>query len=271
MEYEKSVPSLEQLCYEILAKYAGYIEDISELTDAAILEIAKKTDAFGLSNIDELLDDSIIDTSELWEHLYLKQNETNPGYFHRHLDILKGNDFCKQAVISSFLKNELETMTLDEDDILQLIDSSGGLLKILVFNKAPSIGFDLVLSKFKRVLYLDIQDTKIGSAAGEPLRNFIINAPFIHDINARNVILGKSGAFIVAEAIEISTSLNKLNLAFNDLEYEGVERLVNSMKTSSSLVILNISRNVGPMEIKLTYNLKKELLSVKPTAQLILV
>ena len=50
----EEIPSLQQICYDLLAQYAGYIEDLEGVNNIGIREICKRTNAFGLANIESL-------------------------------------------------------------------------------------------------------------------------------------------------------------------------------------------------------------------------
>ena len=56
---ENVIPSLQQICYEILAQYAGYIEDLYGINNIGIREICAKTNIFGLANIESLFNENI--------------------------------------------------------------------------------------------------------------------------------------------------------------------------------------------------------------------
>ena len=77
-----TVPTLQVYCYDVLARYSGYIEDLDAVTEDAIFQICARSEAFGLVNLEEIMNylETNIDVNLFWKELYNKKIKQNPGY-----------------------------------------------------------------------------------------------------------------------------------------------------------------------------------------------
>lgn len=77
-----TVPTLQVYCYNILARYSGYIEDFGAVSEDAILEICARSEAFGLVNLEEVVREreTMIDLNQFWKEMYDRKKKENAGY-----------------------------------------------------------------------------------------------------------------------------------------------------------------------------------------------
>lgn len=139
------------------------------------------------------------------------------------------------------LKQELESRTVDDEDMDQIIAETGSL-KMLSFHRNPSVDPEVLFPSFRKLLYLDIQDSKIGLSPA--LIELIANSQYLCVLNIRNILLGDDHTMAVVDAIEQSHSINNLNMAFNNIGVRGVTRVIDCVLTHPNLVIVDLSRNL---------------------------
>lgn len=85
-----TVPSLQVYCYDILARYSGYIEDLGAVTENAILQICARSEAFGLVNLEEIVKEreTGIDMNQFWKEMYDRKKKENAGYLVSDVSIM---------------------------------------------------------------------------------------------------------------------------------------------------------------------------------------
>lgn len=258
-----TIPTLQQICYEVLAEFSGYLCEVDPISDEGMVSICARSNAFGLANVEDLLTqgsiDRYIDTIEFWKRMYFDKLNQEPKYLVPERELIKGEDYYRQAYLASYLKNEFENRTLDDEDLERLINMCSGNLKLLVIGKNQGFDLGFLLSSFPKVLHVSLENSKIGAASSFLIKEFIEKNRFLQTLNLKSCDLGDAGALQVAEALAVTSSLRKLEMPFNDITLIGVRVVFQAALVNNSLGILDLSRNVYGREVKPASNLVKEL------------
>ena len=246
---EDAIPSLQQICYDVLAQYAGYIEDLNGINNQGIREITKKANIFGLANIEFLLSDhTVVDINSHWETIFQAKASENPKFVSELTQYIHGEDFYRQSVLVSTIRTQLSIEEMDDEDLLKLLSYCEGL-KILEITKITRLSLSQIFSPFRSLLHCSLKGSKLGPGAASHIRDLISSSHCLQTLNLDNFILKDEGVLFLADTFAASR-LIRLDLSWNDLTFDSVRVLCEIARIHASLAFLNLSRNLGPREIK---------------------
>ena len=258
----EEIPSLQQICYDLLAQYAGYIEDLEGVNNIGIREICKRTNAFGLANIESLsLERQEINTSVIWETIYTNKLKTDPSYITSLAQLTHGQDFSRQAVLASMLKYQLACNEMDDEDLCKLL-SFCERLKILEINKITRLDFSTIFARFSHLLHFSLENSKLGPGSAYEIKGVIDRCPFLQTLNLKNCILKDEGAALIAESLR-NSKVCKVDMSWNDLSFVSIQLLCLVVSQHFFLSIVILSRNLGPRDIKKGQNLVNQIRLVR--------
>lgn len=249
MESEE-IPSLQKICYEVLAQYAGYIEEIDVMTSYEVKEICLRSNAFGLANLESLFTKDLqVNLEDMWKGLYEERNSQVPKRIPDLASKIYGEGFYKQAVLSGLLKEMLTSDDeMDDEDLERLLNFSRNL-KILEINKVTRTSWDWILSRFTNLIHLSLENSKLGPDSGTMIRDVVARCACLQTLNVNNVILKDQGALVVAQALP-NSKICELYMSFNDLTYSSIEVICNIIIQHSYLVIVYLNKNLNFREVK---------------------
>ncbi|OMJ77198.1 hypothetical protein SteCoe_23273 [Stentor coeruleus] len=248
MESE-GIPSLQKICYEVLAQYAGYIEEIDVMTSFEVKEICLRSNAFGLANLESLFTENLqVDVEDMWRVLYEQRKAQDPKKIPDLVSKIYGEGFYKQAVLAGVLKEMLASDEMDDEDLERLLTFSKNL-KILEVNKITRTSWDWILSRFTNLIHLSMENSKLGPDSGLMIRDTINRCACLQTLNVNNVILKDQGALMIAQVLP-NSKICELYMSFNDLTYTSIEVICNIIIQHSYLVIVYLNKNLNPREVK---------------------
>ena len=156
---DSQIPSLQQYCYDLLAQYSGYIEDLDGIYPTSILEIGLRANPFGLVNIESIAQS--VDLSSAWEKIY----NSNPSQFSTSLSgLVQGPDYFRQVILCSTASLLLNNHDLDDEDLEKFISLCSGL-KIVEIRKMSRLNAGVVLGSFMNLVHLNMAESKVGPGA----------------------------------------------------------------------------------------------------------
>jgi hypothetical protein len=257
------IPSLQQICYEILAIYAGYIEEIDCMIPSEVYEVCSRTNIFGLANLESLFTSSTeISTLEIWQKAYEEKLKSDDSYITSLNVLIKGPDFYRHTMLCSLLRCELKSDSMDDEDLIKLLRLSASL-KILEMNSLRRLSPELVFCGFSSLLHVSLKDSKLGPANAGVVRDLVLRNSCLQTLNLHNCCLGDAGAQLLSPALSVSV-ISSLNLCWNDLTFAAVEPLLSLVRAHSHLRIVDLSRNNIMRALKQAQILVKEIRKTKP-------
>lgn len=243
------IPTLQQVCYDILAEFAGYIEDLNGINTIGIREICRKTSPFGLANIESLLTNTPeIDISYIWKQIYDEKLATDEKYLTKLNKLIQGPDYYRQAVLSSLIKHQVCSNDMDDEDLVKLLSFCNGL-RALEIDKVTRLDLYSILNGFYNLIHLSLENSKVGIEASQAISEVISKNPCLQTLNLRNCILKDNGISNISESLCLSR-ITYINLSWNDLTLVSIERICNIISTHRFLTIVILFNNLGPKHIK---------------------
>ena len=254
------VPSLQQYCYDLLAEYSGYIEDLSGIYITGIKEICLKSNPFGLANIENLLagNESNLDTDAFWEDIY---NQDPKKYTCEYEHLIRGNGFFRNIVLSCEIRNHVQSFQMDDEDLRKFM-SLASQMKLLELNSIPRLSPSIVLSSFSNLLHLSLSNSKLGPSVSNDLHDLLLLNPCLATLNLNNVILTDPGLNPLLQPIANSKIIS-LILSWNDLTLESIQAILTISKSHQFLSILNLSNNVKRKDVIAFTKAKNEVIKFK--------
>lgn len=250
------MPSLQQYCYDLLAEYSGYIEDLDGIYPTSILEIGLRSDPFGLANIESIA--ATLDLSSAWERVY----NSNPSLYTSSLiPLVKGQDFHRQVVLCSTIQRLLNNQDMDDEDLLKFL-SLCNVLKILEIRKISRLTINTVLCSFNNLIHLDMTGSKVGPEAGESINGLICRNHFLQTLNLKNCILLDIGVQCFLQSI-CHSKLTTCNLSWNNLTLSVLSQFCEIILSHMFLSIVDISNNVTRGSVVQLKKLTNHIRSIK--------
>lgn len=245
----ETLPSLQQICYDVLAEYAGYIEDLYGINNQGIQEICKKTNVFGLANMESLFSDfSNFDTNSIWQEIFQTNISKNPKFLCESSSLIQGPDIFRQSVLTSTLREQLGSSEMDDEDLGKMINFCQGL-KVLELYKVTRLELPMILHSFSNLLHCSLKGSKVGPSASECISQLIQRSLCLQTLNLSNCILKDEGANSLLTSIA-NSKLVKIDFSWNDLTFASVQSLCELARVHFFLTIVILSKNLGPRDIK---------------------
>lgn len=252
------VPSLQQYCYELLAEYSGYIEDLSGVYVTGILEICSRSNTFGLANIEKLAETSELDTDLIWEQIY----NQNPERFKcENEDLIRGRGFHRNVILSCEIRNQIKSNDMDDEDLQKFL-SLVSQIKLLELKSFLRLTPSIILSQFSNLLQLNLSDSKLGPSVSNDIHELILRNPCLIFLNLNNVMLTDSGVTPLLDPIN-NSKIVTLILSWNDLTLKLITLVFTMVKTHKFISILNLSNNIKRQDIIAYTKAKNEVIKLK--------
>lgn len=250
---DSQVPSLQQYCYDLLAEYSGYIQDLDGIYPSYILEIGLRSNPFGLINIESIAE--TLDLSLAWEKIF----NSNPEQFNTSLkSLVQGPDYHKQVVLCSSVNKLLNNQDLDDEDLQKFLSLCHGL-KIVEITKINRLNTEIVLGSFLNLIHLNLADSKIGPSAGVFIDRLLNSNQCLQTLNLRNCILLDEGVQGFLQSLQ-HTKIITFILCWNDLTFKLLSQLCEIILAHHFLSIIDLSNNVRRQDVlqlrKLTNHIK---------------
>lgn len=253
------VPSLQQYCYDLLAEYSGYIEDLDGVYITGVKEICVRSNPFGLANIEDLMASSPdLDTDEFWERIY---NENPEKYKCENDNLIKGKDFYRNIVMCCELRDNIQSFLMDDDDLLKFIGLASHL-KLLELHSMPRLSPSIIFPNFSNLLHLSLSNSKLGPSISSDLQDLLLQNPCLASLNLNNLILTDSGLLPLLPAISQS-KLISLILSWNDLTLDSIQSVLTICKSHPFLSLVNLSNNVKRKDVIAYTKAKNEVIKCK--------
>ena len=175
--------------------------------------------------------------------------------------MIHGEDSNRQILLSSLVRYQVSCNEMDDEDLMKLLSFCQGL-KAIEINKVNRLSMQVILNSFTNLIHFSLEASKVGPQAGQYIKQLIQRTAFLQTLNLKNCILRDEGSLEVAQGL-ITSRICNINMSWNDMGIISIEAICRLIKENLFFRIVDLSRNLGPRDVKRGQILVNEIRSTR--------